>query len=121
MHLPAFLALAFSTIYSPLMCDAACEGSVTFYWREQGEDRVTNERNWGLLEPEEKLEDRFYPKLTDFFNPKYVYAYTVEGDCCWKIYNGTYYKDKSATLKSGFHGIPGFPQFNANSMKQNKC
>ena len=118
MHLPLFLALTMSTIYSPLMCDAACEGSVTFYWKEDSENRITNERNLGLLE--EKLEDRFYSKLTDYFNPKYVYGYTVDGDCCWKIYNKTFYKDKSAVLKAGFSEIPGYPQFNVNSMKQTK-
>ena len=36
---------------------AACEGSVTFYYTEKGDDRIENMRNYGLLE--EKLEDLF--------------------------------------------------------------
>ena len=101
------------------MCDAACEGSVAFYWTEQGEERISNERNWGLLE--KKLEDRFYRNLTEYFTPKNVYAYTMIGDCCWKIFAGAVYKKPSAKLKQGFHGIPDYPQFNVNSMKQVSC
>ena len=101
------------------LCDAACKGSVTFYWTEKGEERIDTRRNWGILE--EKLEDRFYKQLKDYFNPKNVYAYTMEGDCCWEIFNEEVYKKPKATLKKGFHGIPGYPQFNVNSMKKVKC
>ena len=101
------------------VCDAACTGSVIFYWTEKGEDRITNMRNWGLLE--EKLEEEEYKRLKKYFNPKYVYAYTMEGDCCWEIFAGKRFKKDSAKLKPGFHGIPGFPKFNVNSMKQVEC
>jgi len=39
-------------------CKAVCEGSVTFYYTEKGEERIENMRNYGLLE--EKLEEKGY-------------------------------------------------------------
>ena len=120
MHLLKVLFLFLYTTSTQLLCHGAkCEGSVTFYWTEKGDDRIENMRNYGLLE--EKLEDRFYKELTDYFNPKNVYAYTVEGDCCWKIYGEEKYKGPSHKLRKGFSGIPGYPQFNVNSMKKTKC
>ena len=98
---------------------AACEGSVTFYYTEKGDDRIENMRNYGLLE--EKLEDRTYKTLKDYFNPKNVYAYTVEGDCCWRVYGGEKFKSPSHKLRKGFAGIPNYPQFNVNSMRRIKC
>ena len=98
---------------------AACKGSVTFYWTEKGDDRIQNRRNYGLLE--EKLEDRTYKTLKDYFNPKNVYAYTVEGDCCWRVYGGEKFKSPSHKLRKGFSGIPDYPQFNVNSMRRIKC
>ena len=65
-------------------CEAACEGSVTFYYTEKGEERIENMRNYGLLE--EKLQEKRYKQLVDYFNPQNVYAYTMEGDCCWEIF-----------------------------------
>ena len=120
MHLRIELFVFLCITSTQLLCQGAkCEGSVTFYWTEKGDDRIENMRNYGLLE--EKLEDRFYRELTDFFNPKNVYAYTVEGDCCWKIYGEAKYKGPSHKLRKGFSGVPGYPQFNVNSMKQTKC
>ena len=76
MHLLKVLFLFLYTTSTQLLCHGAkCEGSVTFYWTEKGDDRIENMRNYGLLE--EKLEDRFYKELTDYFNPKNVYAYTT--------------------------------------------
>ena len=98
-------------------CEVKC--SVTFYWTEKGEDRIEKMRNYGLLE--EKLEKRFYKELKEYFNPKNVYAYTVEGDCCWKIYGEEKYKGPFHKLRHGFSGIPNYPQFNVNSMKKTKC
>ena len=95
------------------------EGSVIFYWREKEPERKDQMRNWGLLEKE--LEENRYKDLTKYFDPKYVYAYTVSGDCCWEIWNETSFRGASAKLSSGFSGIPGFPQFNANSMKKVPC
>ena len=102
-----------------LLVSAGCEGSVTFYWTEKGNDRIENMRNYGLLE--EKLEDRKYEKLQDYFNPENVYAYTVEGDCCWRVYGAEKFKSPSHKLRKGFSGIPDFPQFNVNSMRRIKC
>lgn len=98
-------------------CKVKC--SVTFYWTEKGDERIEKMRNYGLLE--EKLEKRFYKELTEYFNPKNVYAYTVEGDCCWKIYGEEKYKGPFHKLRHGFSGIPNYPQFNVNSMKKTKC
>ena len=60
---------------------------MTFYWKEKSEDREPQMRNWGVLQ--EKLEENKYKELNEYFDPKYVYAYTVEGECCWKIFNET--------------------------------
>ena len=102
-----------------VLCKDECAGAVTFYYTEKGEERVENMRNYGLLE--EKLEGRFYRELTEYFNPKNVYAYTMEGDCCWEIFAEEKYKKPKHALKKGFNGIPNYPQFNVNSMKQTKC
>ena len=110
--------LLLPSIYQIFLVEAAekCEGAIIFYWTEQGEDRVENMRNWGLLE--EKLEDKFYSKFTDYFNPKNVYAYTVTGNCCWEVYGEEKYKGESHKLKLGFGGIPDYPKFNSKSMKR---
>ena len=92
-----FLMLYIAQSYLLSDAAAACEGSVTFYWTEKGEDRTANMRNWGLLE--EKLEDRKYKQLTEYFNPKNVYAYTVEGDCCWEIYGKEFFRKPSHKLR----------------------
>ena len=105
------------SIGQDVLCKTKC--SVTFYWTEKGQDRVDKMRNYGLLE--EKLEKRFYKELKGYFNPKNVYAYTVEGDCCWKIYGEEKYEGQFHKIRYGFSGIPNYPQFNVNSMKKTKC
>ena len=121
MNLLVMILILFSITQNHFISDAAaaCEGSVTFYWTEKGEERIANRRNWGLLE--EKLEDRKYKKLKEYFNPKNVYAYTVEGNCCWEIYGKEFFRKPSHKLKKGFSGIPDYPQFNVNSMKKKTC
>ena len=107
------------------LTDAFCpgnfrgEGSVTFYWKEKSEDREPQMRNWGVLQ--EKLEENKYKELTEYFDPKYVYAYTVEGECCWKIFNETNFKGPEEKLILGFSGVPRFPQFNVNSVRKVPC
>ena len=120
MYLPLTLIGMVSIISTNFFCKAAkCEGSVTFYWTEKGDDRIQNMRNYGLLE--EKLEDEKYKRLKKYFNPKNVYAYAVEGDCCWRVYGGEKFKSPSHKLRKGFAGIPNYPQFNVNSMRKIKC
>ena len=120
MYLLLGLVAILSTFSNILYCDAAkCEGSVTFYWTEKGDDRVTNMRNYGLLE--EKLEEEKYKRLKKYFNPKNVYAYTMEGDCCWEVFGKEFFRKPSHKLRKGFSGVPDYPQFNVNSMKQVNC
>ena len=108
-----------TTIYAKCPGNFRGDGSVIFYWKEIGEARTDQMRNWGLLE--EQLEEDSYEELTDYFDPKYVYAYTVMGDCCWKIWNETKFKGPSEELEFGFRGIPKYPQFNVNSLKKVRC
>ena len=119
MKLLIKLVLTILLLQNPVLCKDECEGAVTFYYTEKGEERTENMRNYGLLE--EKLEGRFYRELTEYFNPKNVYAYTMEGDCCWEVFAEEKYKKPKHALKKGFNGIPNYPQFNVNSMKQTKC
>ena len=120
MYLPLQWILLLLAISCNSYCKAAkCEGSVTFYWTEKGNDRIENMRNYGLLE--EKLEDEKYKRLKKYFNPKNVYAYTMEGDCCWEIFGKEFFRKPSHKLRKGFSRIPNYPQFNVNSMKQVKC
>ena len=95
------------------------EGAVTFYWREKEQEREGQMRNWGKLE--ETLEETKYKELTEYFDPKYVYAYTVTGECCWKIFNETNFKGPAEDLELGFRGIPKYPQFNVNSLRKVPC
>ena len=101
-----------------LMAEAAlCQGKVTFYWRELGKARVEEERNWGRLE---KKLGGSRSSLEKYFDPKAAYATTVEGDCCWEVYSEEKFEGDSAKLKSGFSGIPRYPQFYAKSLKKLK-
>ena len=111
--------LIISTVVTSSYCQNTCEGSVIVYYTEKGQDRIDNMRNWGVLE--EKLEEDKYKRFKKYFNPATAYAYTVEGDCCWEIYNKEFFRKPSHKLKVGFHGIPNFPQFNINSMKKVPC
>ena len=113
------LILQFLGIFAKCPGNPKGEGSIIFYWKENKEERVSRKRNWGLLEAE--LEETKYEDLTEFFDPKYVYAYTVNGECCWKLWNETEFKGASSKLSSGFSGIPGYPKFNANSLKKIRC
>ena len=79
----------FFNVHTPIK--AACpgnfrgDGSITFYWKENAEDRAGQLRNWG--KSEETFDKNTYSKLPIEVDPKYIYAYQVTGDCCWKIYN----------------------------------
>ena len=120
MYLPLLLAVIATVITNTFICKAAkCEGSVTFYWTEKGSDRIERMRNYGLLE--EKLEEEKYKRLKKYFKPENVYAYTMEGDCCWEIYEKPFFRGTTHKLRKGFSGIPDFPKFNVNSMKQVDC
>ena len=100
-------------------------GNITFYWKENAEDRKGQMRNWG--KSEETLEDNTYSKLPLSVDPKYVYAYKVSGDCCWKIFNKPNFGGESEELRKlefqtfGFRGIPKYPQFNVNSLRKVPC
>ena len=51
-----------------------------------------------------------------------TYAFRLDGNCCWELFGQKFYKGDGIKLKakliSGFAGIPGFPQFKANSVKK---
>lgn len=82
-------------------------------------------RNWRKIE--ETLKENLYPKLSKYFDTKSTYAYTVAGDCCWKLFNETNHKGSTEEIKRldfetfGFRGMPKYPHLNANSMKSVKC
>ena len=121
----AFLLYILTIFNQNSTIDAACpgnpsgDGTITFYWKENKADRKSQMRNWGKLQ--ETLKDDKYKTLTEYFDPKYVYAYTVTGECCWTIYNKTFTRGPSKNLSLGFGGIPNYPQFNVNSLKKVPC
>ena len=102
--------------------DAACEGSVIFYWKETPNERQSEQRNWGVLEKEI---DKSQGILSKFMDTNNTYSFTKMGDCCWEVYSKNFYQGESATLvsklPSGYGGIPGYPQFKANSLKKIPC
>ena len=102
--------------------DAACEGTVTFYWKESLAEKQSNKRNWGKLE-EQIIGSK--SKLELFIDTENTYAYTVNGDCCWELYSEKFYKGDtqilSPKLTSGFAGIKGFPKYKAKSLKKMEC
>ena len=104
--------------------DAACKGSVTFYWKEDPTARDENSRNWGELEEEKKFVGS-KSRLSTFFDTDRAYAFKVEGDCCWEMFSEKAFKGDSKKLvpklNSGFAGIPGYPKFKANSLKKVPC
>ena len=73
------------------------------------------------------MDGNTYAKLPLDVDPKYIYAYQVKGDCCWRIYNKTNFAGPSEDLENldfqvfGFRGIPKYPQFNVNSVKKIPC
>ena len=95
------------------------DGSITFYWKEKRTDRAERMRNWGVLE--ETLEEEEYKRLIKYFDPMYVYAYTVSGDCCWEIYNERNFKGTPEKLSPGFRGIPNYPKYIVQSVKKVRC
>ena len=102
--------------------DAACEGTVTFYWKENPSERKSNKRNWGKLE-EEIISTK--SKLSSFIDIENTYAYKVNGDCCWELFNKIFFQGESQVLSpqltSGFAGIKGFPTYKAYSLKKMEC
>ena len=119
------ISISITYLYQSKSTDAYCpgnpkaDGEITFYYKENTQDRKDQMRNWGKLE--ETLEETKYKELKDFFDSKYVYAYTVTGECCWKVYNRTKFRGPSEVLSFGFGGIPNYPQFNVNSLMKIKC
>ena len=109
----ALISLLFFFSRCIMVESALCKGSVIFYWKEVGTARKENERNYGLLEKEITGSQG---RLAKFFEPKDVYAYTVNGNCNWEIYNENFFKGKSLKLRSGFGGIP--VGFITNSLKK---
>ena len=128
---PVFAIFTISFLNLHTKIEASCpgnfrgDGSITFYWKENAVDRKGQLRNWG--KSEETFELTKYSKLPIEVDPKYIYAYQVTGDCCWKIYSEAKFKGESNELKNldfqtfGFRGIPGFPQFQVNSLKKVPC
>ena len=104
--------------------DAACKGSITFYWKEDSEARDENLRNWGELEEEKKFVGS-KSRLSTFFDTDRAYAFKVDGTCCWEMFSEKAFKGDSMMLvpklTSGFAGIPGYPKFKANSLKKVPC
>jgi len=97
-----------------------CRGSVTLYQSLINDNRIYSNK-YDVLS-EEKLKVRSYRELKNHFNPIEVYAYEVEGNCCWRIYALENFRGPFYQLEqTGLHGIPGYPQFNVNSMRQIPC
>ena len=101
---------------------AKCTGSVIFHWREGPQKSKTEQRNWGVLK---RQIGGNKSKLSIFFDTNNTYAFTRNGDCCWDVYPKNGYRGDpvrlTPTLTSGFGGIPGYPQFKANSLKKVTC
>ena len=104
-----------------------CKNSVVFHWRETGEKRETEKKNWNKLEKEFTGNKS---KLSLFLNPNTTFGFrfiNVPGrdPCCWEVYPEEKYKGEPVQLLSkitnGFGGIPGFPRFKANSLKKIPC
>ena len=104
--------------------NAACKGSVTFYWKATPSERQTDKRNWGTLEENKKFVSS-KPVLSSYMDTNNTYAYKVDGDCCWEMYNQKSFKGNSQKLDpkltSGFAGIKGFPKYKAKSLKKVPC
>ena len=106
---------------------ASCKSSIIFHWRETGEKRQTEKKNWNKLDKElggSKI------KLSSVLNPTTTFGFTLvdapgRDPCCWEAYPEEKFKGKPVRLISrlpnGFGGIPGFPRFQANSLKKIPC
>ena len=103
--------------------NSACEGSVTFYWKETSAGRTETMRNWGVLETDKKI-TKSTSRLEKVIDVNNTYAFALEGDCCWELFGEKSYKGDGIKLKqklpSGFAGVPGFPQFKALSVKKSQ-
>ena len=106
---------------------ASCKSSIIFHWRETGEKRQTEQKNWNKLEKEFTGNKG---KLSIFLNPNTTFGFTsvnIPGrdPCCWEVYPKNSYKGEPVqlvtSLPNGFGGIPGFPRFKANSLKKIPC
>ena len=104
---------------------APCQGTIIFHWRETGDKRKSDGKNWTTQKTE------MYgnaSKLSVFIKPETAYGFTINnirGECCWEVYPENGYKGKAVQLKSklpnGFGGIKGHPKFVANSLKKIPC
>ena len=116
------LILGIATFLHLSEVDAACEGSVIFYWKESRDKMKTEQRNWGVLMKEL---DGSKGILSSLMNTNNTYSFQRMGDCCWEVYSKKFFKGESAplipTLPSGYGGIPGYPKFKANSLKKIPC
>ena len=103
--------------------NSACEGSVTFYWKETSAGRSETMRNWGVLETDKKI-TKSTSQLEKVIDVNNTYAFALEGDCCWELFGEKFFKGDGIKLKqklpSGFAGVPGFPQFKAVSVKKSQ-
>ena len=103
--------------------NGACEGSVTFYWKETSAGRSETMRNWGVLETDKKI-TKSTSQLEKVIDVNNTYAFALEGDCCWELFGEKFFKGDGIKLKqklpSGFAGVPGFPKFKAVSVKKSQ-
>ena len=103
--------------------NSACEGSVTFYWKETPAGRSETMRNWGVLETDKQI-TKSTSQLEKVIDVNNTYAFALEGDCCWELFGEKFYKGDGIKLKqklpSGFAGVPGFPNFKALSVKKSQ-
>ena len=117
-RLPVFLAVLFILeCHIPKTDAVIC--SVVFHWRETGDERNSEGKNWTTQKTEIKGNRG---KLSTQINPDTTFGFTLKGDCCWEVYPEKSYQGEPVELKSklpnGFGGIPGHPRFKANALKK---
>ena len=116
--------LAFMLMYSKIQeVNSACEGSITFYWKETSGGKSDSMRNWGVLETDKKI-TKSTSQLEKVIDVDNTYAFSLEGNCCWELFGEKFFKGDGIKLKqklpSGFAGVPGFPKFKAASVKKSQ-
>ena len=103
--------------------NSACEGSITFYWKETSAGKSDSMRNWGVLETDKKI-TKSTSQLEKVIDVDNTYAFSLEGNCCWELFGEKFFKGDGIKLKqklpSGFAGVPGFPKFKAASVKKSQ-
>ena len=103
--------------------NSSCEGSITFYWKEDSAGKSDSMRNWGVLETDKKI-TKSTSQLEKVIDVDNTYAFSLEGNCCWELYGEKFFKGDGIKLKqklpSGFAGVPGFPKFKAASVKKSQ-